>query len=168
MYYDFKGVYIAVKPNLTSEALLKEFINKHIEAQINTELHSTLIYSKKKFKGEMIIKPGQLHIAKIKGYALFGPNNDTLVAELDCPTLVARNKELMEKYGFITDFPDYKPHITLAFYAEDTDLDKLPLFDKGIILTNEYVNELEEDWKPQKESLFRRVLEMIGIKVNND
>ncbi len=84
------------------------------------ELHVTIMYSEK----DTPTKPTKLHIpflnAKVTGYDMFGPKNDTLVLKLDCPKL----NEIHEMYtvlGAVHSYDEYHPHMTVIEGVELTD-----------------------------------------------
>lgn len=112
-----KGSYICVEPSKFDLVALKT-LAKHSGILINgeDELHCTLIYSTVGIP-EVPIFPERTYYATCGDLALYGPNNNCLVLELDSKCLHTRNDELMA-FGFQTDYDQYKPHITLT-YSED-------------------------------------------------
>jgi len=144
-----KGVYIDLKLTESSYNELSKYIND-ISSKIqnikpNTDLHCTLIYSKKEHNEE--IKPQEYQCTAIpKTLSLFGENKDTLVLELNSDCLKQRNKYLMDKYNFISDFKEYKPHITLAYECSNIDVNGIELPNFIIELENETIQELNENW----------------------
>jgi 2'-5' RNA ligase len=146
-----KGVYVSVSLSDISKQYIEEYCNKYLSSsktEINYDLHCTIIYSKKEQKEEVKTKEYK-YLANFSKFSKFGENKDVLVMELDCDMLIERNKELVDEYGFISDFEEYKPHITIA-YKSDIDVNYLPPFDKIIELENEQVEELDEDWASDK------------------
>jgi 2'-5' RNA ligase len=139
------GVYIATKLSEITETYIKEYCNKYLKnEEINEDLHCTLIYSKKEHK-EKIEPEDYKFLANSKEFSIFGDENKVLVMEINCAPLIRRNKELVEKYNFISDFSEYKPHITIAFNPK-VDLNFLPPFEHSIELEGEYVEELDDSW----------------------
>jgi len=143
------GVYIAVSPDEVTAKAITEFQEKYLKGQdINEELHCTLIYSKEPYKEE--IEPESYNaVGTFKGFNLFGPENDTLVIEVESQDLTNRNAKLVEKYGFISDFDEYRSHITLS-YKFTGDINSLPDIDFMFTLCDEYVEPLDEDWASKK------------------
>jgi len=144
------GVYISTSLTIDTEVNLINYIKKHISIIKNVELnynslHNTLIYSKAKLKEKVIVKD-YTYIATPLKLSLFGENNDILVLELDSPELIKRNNELVEQYNFISDYDEYKPHITLAYKVELTNVDSIPLPNFVLFLTNEQVEKLNTNW----------------------
>ena len=136
------GVYISMRLTEDSENKIKDFQHKYIKDNINDDLHCTLIYSKKPFKGNIKTNNDNI-VTKFKKYSVFG--EDTLVLEIDSSELDARNKELTSKYDFISYFDNYSSHITLS-YKCNIDISKLPDIDFDIELTKETVENLNLDY----------------------
>ena len=142
-----KGVYISVEPVNGSLDVFEKYIKENLSGYESTPRpHLTLIYSKKKFDGE--IKTSDYEVTGIvKKFSIFGQDEKALVAEIDCQDLVDRNEKLVKKYGFVSDFDEYKPHITLVYgIEEDFDLSTLPKFPQPLTFGNEKVEELDLDW----------------------
>jgi len=158
-----KGVYISVSLSDISKQYIEEYCNKYLSSYKNTEinhdLHCTIIYSKKEQKEEVNTKEYK-YLANFSKFSKFGENKDILVMELDCDMLIERNKELVNEYGFVSDFEEYKPHITIA-YKTDVDINYLPPFDKIIELENEKVEELDEDWASDKKEEEKSISDLI-------
>lgn len=143
------GVYVAVLPDEKTTEALQKYQEQNLQnVNVNTELHTTLIYSAKPQK-EKVICSDTIHEAKFNGFDLFGDDKDILVMKLKCKSLLDRNEELTYDYGFISDYESYNPHITLAYGVKDVNLENLPKFDRTIVLLNEYAEDLDEDWKPE-------------------
>lgn len=147
------GVYIAVLPDEESNAQIKEFQENEVLklgiTDLNSELHSTIIYSAKPHKQNVQTSP-DVHVAQCLGYELFGDESNILVMKLSCPSLSKRFDDLTDQYGFVSDYDEYRPHITLAYDVKDVDISKLPLYNKTIILKNEYSEGLDVDWEPSE------------------
>lgn len=125
------------------------------------KLHCTLIYSKKdhtKLKvSELNLDPKKKFNSTIKEVTVWQDNNNIsyLGIKLDSKDLVDENTRLM-KFGFVSDFDSYMPHITLQYDTKlNLDTDK-ELFkevneyfkDKNytIIFHNEHIEPLDEQW----------------------
>ena len=140
------GVYIATKLSKESEYKIKEYQEKYLsQYDCNNELHCTLIYSKKPLNKDVLTKEYK-YKGIFKDFQLFGPENDTLVIELNSPEMTKRNNELKDEYGFISDFSDYKPHVTLSYDCKDIYLKTLPKIDFDIYLEDEYIEPLNTEW----------------------
>jgi hypothetical protein len=72
------------------------------------------------------------------GFALFGPDENILVLEIDSAEIRAMRDMLGDKYGLEDEWPDYRPHITLS-YAFSGDLPTVDLPD-GNYLTATMLN----------------------------
>jgi hypothetical protein len=140
------GVYISVKLDEKTELAVREYQEKYLKGQkINDELHCTLIYSKKPQVEE--IEPAEYTaVGTFKEFNLFGENSDTLVVEINSQDLQRRNEELVQKYRFISDFDEYKSHITLSYGIENIDLNSLPAIDFSFTFVDETVEQLNENW----------------------
>jgi len=168
------GVYISVKMTEESQIALNEYTSKYLkDAELNEELHCTLIYSKKEQKEE--IEPKIYNVTgTFLNFSKFGEDKDTLVAELNCPDLVERNKELVKEYGFISDYDEYKPHFTISYNAKDIDINSLPDIDFAINFNEETIEELNTDWKDGEDgedgdgTLVGNALKKMGTKDKED
>jgi len=141
-----EGVYISVKLSEETETLVKEYQEKYLKGQdINEELHCTLIYSKKPHVEE--IEPGEYTaIGTFQEFSLFGPDENILVVEVNSQDLFRRNEELVQEYKFISDFDEYKSHITLSYGVENIDLNSLPPMDFAFKFQDEAVEPLNTNW----------------------
>lgn len=140
------GVYIATNLSEETATAVKEYQEKYLKQyEVNEELHCTLIYSQKPHVDEL--EPASYQAtATFGGFDLFGPNKDTLVIELISEDLVNRNAALVEEHGFISDYKEYKPHITLAYGIECIDLNSLPAIEFQMTLEDEYIDQLDPNW----------------------
>jgi 2'-5' RNA ligase len=146
-----EGVYIACKLSEESEKAVREYQEKYLKQfEINEELHCTLIYSKKPQVDEIIPSSYQA-TCTFNQFELFGPKSDTLVIELISNEMIRRNEELVKEHKFVSDYSEYKPHITLSYGVENIDLNSLPSIDFMITLQDEYVEELNTDWDSNSE-----------------
>lgn len=137
------GVYIAVRPDESTTIAIKEYQEKFIKQhEINEDLHCTLIYSQKP-QIEEVQTESYFATCTFDSFDLFGPKKDTLVLRLNSSELERRNKLLSNKYGFISDYDEYKPHITLAYGVANIDLNSLPPIEFMMVLTNEEVGHLD-------------------------
>jgi hypothetical protein len=140
------GVYISVKLSEETEKAVNEYQEKYLKGQkINEELHCTLIYSKKPYVDE-IEAMEYTAVGTFKEFNLFGPEEDTLVVEINSQDLTRRNTELVEEYRFISDFGEYKSHVTLSYDIENIDLNSLPPMDFAFTFINEAVEPLKLNW----------------------
>ena len=139
------GVYIAVTPDEATINAIKEYQKKYLKQhKINEELHCTLIYSQKPHVDEIESNSYQA-TATFNQFELFGPKSNILVIELISKELEARNNKLVQEHGFISDYNEYKPHITLAYDVEGLDLNSLPPIEFSMTLQDEYVEPLNTD-----------------------
>lgn len=140
-------VYMAMWVTPVTEYRLLKYCRDNINwLELWEDFHATLIFSKKEYDGWITVANSeQTTKTKFKTFSKFWDNNNTLVIELDSQELQWRNMELMNKYWFISDFEQYSPHITLTENGKSIDETKLPDIDFDIVLSNEYVQELELD-----------------------
>lgn len=121
------------------------------------DMHVTVIYSKEPFSAEYtqmaeaqdefpmyygnhVVRGGKRSVERL------GQNGEALVLKIECPKLAS------EHYGFramgaSSDWPDYKPHITLSWKAEGVKESDIKPFDGDIVLSDIFVSLLDEDWK---------------------
>ena len=146
------GVYISVKLSEETELAVKEYQEKYLKGQkINTDLHCSLIYSKKPQVEE--IEPAEYTaVGTFKEFNLFGENKDALVAEINSQDLLKRNEALVQEYKFISEFDDYKPHITLSYSVENLDLNLLPAMDFAFKFQDEAIESLDTNWGSSSEA----------------
>lgn len=104
------------------------------------DFHVTLVYSKSPFlwdyedmnRETLVIRGGE------RSVEVFG--DDALVLRISSPELTARHKELIAM-GAVTDYPDYKPHITLTYQAKGIDVSQIVPYTGDIQLGCEW-------WQP--------------------
>lgn len=77
-------------------------------------------------------------------FAIFGKDNNYLVLEVYSNFASNRN-EYAKLLGAVSDFPDYKPHVSLAKDSgiKPTDLDELPPIDFNLHLHREEVSKID-------------------------
>jgi len=140
------GVYVSVRPSEETTIAIQKYQEKYLKGQeINQDLHCTIIYSQKPQKEEVQVKEYKA-IGTFKEFNLFGPDKNVLVAEINSPDLIRRNKDLVKEYNFISDFDEYKSHITLVYNAKNIDINSLPSMDFAFILENESVEALDTNY----------------------
>lgn len=146
-----RGTYAAVKFNdKTLDALcdMQERL-KLFDATPRDKMHATICYS----RVPVPFKPMQNIdniIAYAKDFEVFETQSGAraLVLLLDSPYLQSRFEYAMA-LGATYDFPDYRPHITLAYDIGAMAKPELEL-KIGIGATHEYVEDLDLDWTPEK------------------
>jgi len=158
------GVYISVDVYHDSDTLqqIQHQVRELFDVPMDLHgLHCTIIYSK---KSEKNISNSSLNIDQTKFFNAYIKEITTWIDNttiyfgilLDSPELKKEYSRLME-YGFISDYEEYMPHITLQ---SDTKIDKKAMkeqFDKinaifknnkkhVLQFTNEHVEPLDSDW----------------------
>jgi hypothetical protein len=142
------GTYVAVKVLKPCSSYLYKFCqDKGIptdQHMFEHDLHTTLIYSRKPCP-DIITMPNLVHEAYFNGFDMFSNSHGekcVLVMKLNAPTLVQRHLLLMEQHQATYDFESYVPHITLS-YDFMGDISTLLPYTKEILLSNEWIEELE-------------------------
>lgn len=146
---DSTGTYVAVKV-VNNEQLRDWYVKQGLDVIPAEELHVTIAYSRKVF--DRTINEADINITpeNIKDELELLGDDGAIVIKLNSPELHNRFKECMEA-GATFDYPEYQPHITLTYESKDVDLSKFEKPDFDIILGNEYVNELDLNWKDKLE-----------------
>jgi len=144
--YHTEGTYVGLNVLPQSEKLLQAYVKDNDIKDCPSELHTTVIYSRKKHDIE--VDPSMVYEAKFKDFTVF-ENNDgtkTLVALLHCPLLVARHLQLMAKHSATYDHPVYHPHVSLCYNFTGDEVN-LPPITFPILLGKEYTEPLDLDYK---------------------
>lgn len=146
----FIGISISPKSKEDIFDVIKELkLPSHIK---KSDLHITLIYSKKKISKQEW-NTGKISIDEtatpIK-LGWLGEDKDCLVILLKSDYLVKRNKYITKTYGAISDYDKYTPHITLAYNLENYNIPANIKLPNKLELVEEYYNDLEEDWSDNK------------------
>lgn len=142
-----KGTYVGVRVSEKSRSQLIDLAKKyHVPNIIRPKrLHSTIVYSFKHLP-DFVKESEVYHEAIVKDFVLFdNPDGSKVLAlELESNSLNERNRVLMEEYGDVTDYPQYRLHITLSYEIGDF---KLPSLEEKISITfdEEYTFELNFD-----------------------
>ena len=147
------GVYIELECTEDTKKRLHQYVTKYIDKNSNyNDFHLTLIYSKKKFSGNIEYTIGmnlKKVFAKPVEFVKFENEKDDIYAvalKLKCSICEIAHKELMKKYDFVYDYDEYIPHITLSYKGKDVDISKLPVPDIFIKFDKLNVEPLDEDW----------------------
>ena len=153
-----KGTYAGVKlSKRTAQSLVDYMHDAGIPNMLDkNDLHTTLLYSRRACPN---YKPDTK--ARYKGTPIGfdvwdnviegGAKEKCLVLKVDCPSLVARHKQLMTEHNATYDYPEYTPHITLSYNIGNLKPEKFPDITKfldTIELQNEYSKDLDLDWQP--------------------
>lgn len=150
------GLYIAVKYNPYSVNKIKQIAENYQVPNIIPldKFHTTLIYSTKGAENvevyqdmEYVVLSDKLDIWTSKS------GEKCLVLLVDCKQLVDRNLELMNKYQFVSDYPEYKPHVTISYSVDDWDkidemqsyLDNNKIYHM-LLTSGEYMEKLQTEW----------------------
>ena len=121
------------------------------------DMHVTVIYSKDPFNEEYtrhaemndeapmyysghVVRGGKRSVERL------GKDGEALVLKIECPKLAADHYSF-RAMGASSDWPEYKPHITLSWQAEGIDEKAIKPFDGDIVFSDIFVSLLDEDWK---------------------
>lgn len=142
------GTYVGVHFNKETKDQLAKFAKDNgVPNRFSRDkIHCTVIYSKKpcpNFETDQSYYPME---GKFGGYDIFQTQDgqNCLVILIDCPELMARNKEITDEHGATSDYDEYHPHITLSYNVGDLDVDKLPDYTYTIVIDHEYYQPLKE------------------------
>ncbi|CAF3427887.1 unnamed protein product [Rotaria sp. Silwood2] len=152
---DKYGTYVSILCDKNKKTLLDKFIDLNIELNEKIEpssYHCTIICSHIQIpSAETLIVPQNI-IAYATGYDLLTTKTGgkCLVMILNCHEASRLNKLLIQ-HGAISDFDDYKPHITICYnYVGNGNLTKLPIPKFDIIFDQYEVKSLDQNFIPQK------------------
>lgn len=151
-----KGTYVGGRLSTETSNKLIELTGTLGIDNVNDEIHTTILYSTKpcpKYKelGEVSYK------SKFGAFTIFSGETNVLVIKLDSEDLINRHKELMKEHDASYDFPEYVPHVTLAYDVNDFKVSDISeeMYDEFSKLNYEIVFEygevLNTDWKNKEE-----------------
>jgi hypothetical protein len=161
---DMDGTYVAVKVLYPTLAWIEEYVRAHRIPQVHEDRqvhHATIIWSRRHCPN---LKPEHdvVHRASVNDIHVFrSDGKNCLVLLLDAPTLVKRHNHLMKVHGATYDYPEFIPHVTIAYDIGDYHWWKLPKFEHDIILGDESVRPVNErHW--QIRSPWKRIQKMLS------
>lgn len=147
------GTYASMLCSLETKQLLDTFTTQNLGLTDKIDpstYHTTLIYSRTPVpETENYEFPSSVH-ANATGYELFDTKqgNKCLVLKLNCPVAHDIN-DALNKMGATSDYPSYKPHITICYdYNGKTDISDLPLPNFDIVFDDFEVKPLDDDYVP--------------------
>lgn len=115
------GVYSSVKPvGVCVDKLLNLLQSvKHIKPKVD-KLHCTVLFSRNEDSAVGVTKSKPVHLATIKEFTSWVGHDDKpyLIALLDSADLQKAFKSWTD-LGYTSDFPIYKPHITIQKNLDD-------------------------------------------------
>lgn len=103
------------------------------------KFHLTIMYSKtlsEEFEDKTLLFGP--HVLKPTEFAMFGPDNDMLVLKIDPDgVLTDLHEHYVHRYGHVSDFPMFRPHITIrgSDITAQKRIGKLPLPDFDLVAT---------------------------------
>ena len=141
-----KGTYVARKVK-NAESLYNHYKNQGVNVIPMEELHCTIAYSKKEFKPELNSKDIEImYDEDIYPYLEPLGNDGCIVMKFKSKEMTERWQDCIDR-GAIYDYESYIPHITIAIDEKDLDLKSIRNPDFNIILSDEYTEELNLNWK---------------------
>lgn len=116
------GTYVSLELSKESRDLLDNFVEMNLgltERVDKSTYHITVIYSRTPVPSAENLRdmPSSLPVeAMVTGYEIFPTKNagKCLVMRIVCPYTTRLNSEL-GKQGATSDYPEYKPHMTIAY-----------------------------------------------------
>jgi len=112
------GTYIHIKYNENDLYQLSKLYNSESHTWLKTipleDLHTTIIHSNVGNKSSESESKEVDFEVEVHGFELLGKENEFIVASVHSKELRDMQSELTEKYNFVSDFPEYKPHITVG------------------------------------------------------
>lgn len=142
------GVYVSTKLTKDSSKKLKDFLksNEFTQRIDSKYFHCTLIGSKENFEYEPSDALDNIEVEAI-GFDIFGKDQKVIVLLLRSEELQKRFDELVASEA-TTDFPVYKPHITIAL-ANKHNEELIQTLDANFTLTisHEYSTPFDANYK---------------------
>lgn len=149
------GTYVSMDLSDESRALLDNFVEMSLgltERVDPSTYHITVIYSRTPVPtAEHIAGMSTTTTASVHGYEIFPTksNGKCLVMRLEFSFAAALNSKLTQE-GATSDYPEYKPHLTLAYDMEqEIDPTTLPIPQFPLTFGPVKVAPLEPDYVPK-------------------
>jgi 2'-5' RNA ligase len=151
------GTYVSMDLDEQSRQLLDNFVEMNLgltERVDKSTYHITVIYSRTPVPDaeSYLTAPSPLPVeATVTGYEVFPTksNGKCLVMRLDCPYGTRLNGELT-KLGATSDYPEYKPHLTIAYdMTQEVDPSSLPLPQFPLVFDKLNVAPLDPQFTPE-------------------
>ena len=156
------GTYAAVSVSKSSQNEIENFVKQFIDVNDDAVLvkpedyHCTLIYSKHPCPEVKEMDFGLPIEATPIGFELFESNSESTKGSM-CLVLLLESKELRElekkcrdDYGATSDFPSYKPHISLVYnFTKEKPNDNIVKRLNIIEFDENNVDPLKSDWNSE-------------------
>lgn len=143
------GLYCAAFFDDATTARIGEYLRTHKVPNPVAEpsLHTTIVYSRVPVRGFEAI-----HTLNVEVNTTYSnleiwetAQGNTLVLHYFSPYLFIRFQDAMS-HGATYDFEEYKPHVTLSYdVGPDFDLKSLPPINFPLIISGEYMEELDDN-----------------------
>jgi hypothetical protein len=147
-----KGTYVGLRVlQPANDRLYQHCLDNGIEVKksmFDRRLHVTVLYSRKHCPNIRPDRDITHYNARFSSYDVFTGQNGkyALVMKLSAPGVTARHLKLMAEHGATYDYPEYLPHITLSYDYDMPRAVGIAPFPHNIILSEEYVEDLNLDW----------------------
>lgn len=156
------GSYAALYLNELSNRRLRSWSDKNLKDVAEVEplydYHITICYSVKPVDYVALGRLAPLPITP-KKFSLFGKDKSYLVLEVE--SKLARNRQEYSKIlGAVSDFPDYKPHISLAKNFKGS-LEDLEPFNDILYTGREETTPLNPSYSPDKMRIAPQAIQQI-------
>lgn len=153
-----EGTYVGAKfSDDTVKKLKKLAKDLKIDNYVGSDkLHTTIIYSRKKFpdnfKAQGDLTPMWKGVPETLEIFPTRNNKNALVLRYSCKQQLERHEQLMNKYKATYDWPEYKIHLTLSYDCGDYDANSIDItnYIDEIEISTEYTEELKLDWNNDK------------------
>ena len=89
------------------------------------EIHTTILYGLDAEEPDEVVdlmkdvKPFEVNLGNISYFELEEKEYNVMKVEVESEELHALNKKLRDNVSYNNDFPDYKPHLTVAYIKKD-------------------------------------------------
>lgn len=142
--YKKKPLFVGRKVEKESAVKLRKFAHElGLTSALPVEdMHMTVVFSKTEVNWHDLEADNKKIIVTLSHLEMLGQNKDVLALNIkDYPYLNRRNKYYLDN-GATSDWPDYKPHITLSWKASGLNVDLTKKFNDQIILEAEYFDDI--------------------------
>jgi hypothetical protein len=118
--------YIEIQYSPTAQGYLREYCidnDFNLSTRFNGDdqpvqafdFHSTVWFTTNSVVMSNYSQDVEINDIEPKGFALFGPDENILVLEIDSAEIRSIRDTLGEQYGLEDEWPEYRPHITLSY-----------------------------------------------------
>ena len=159
--YKKKPLFVGRKVSLESATALRRFAHDlGLESALPaSDMHLTVLFSKKEVDWHDLVPNRNKVRVSLSHLDMFGEDKNVLVLKVkDYSFLSQRNQYYLDNGGH-SDWPDYKPHITLSWKANGHNIDMTRRFEEKITLEEEYFDDIHDTtdgYDPEETSLVQK------------